>query len=244
MMTNTYINTQTWESQFKCIKLNTKNQKAYNIQDSQAVSDPSTNWTQRCLTCQIGRDGVHSTFLSPRKETFQNLLSTLNFFRSNEFSTSNLGRTNLVPQTWVIKPPLKARLPSSPLPAADTIEARVGHYPTVYYLRVGYNTPPVYLKLGSNEFSTSNLGRTNLVPQTWVIKPPLKARLPSSPLPAADTDRGPRRPLSYCVLSESWVQHSARLPQTWDSQAVSDPSTNWTQRCLTCQIGRDGVHST
>ncbi|PIC11847.1 hypothetical protein B9Z55_028809 [Caenorhabditis nigoni] len=41
-----------------------------------------------------------------------------------------------------------------------------------------------------------------LLPQTWVIKPPLKARLPSSPLPAADTDRGPRRPLSYCVLSE------------------------------------------
>ena len=38
-----------------------KMQKAYNIQDSQAVSDPSTNWTQRCLTCQIGRDGVHST---------------------------------------------------------------------------------------------------------------------------------------------------------------------------------------
>ncbi|PIC39288.1 hypothetical protein B9Z55_011024 [Caenorhabditis nigoni] len=38
-----------------------KKQKAYNIQDSQAVSDPSTNWTQRCLTCQIGRDGVHST---------------------------------------------------------------------------------------------------------------------------------------------------------------------------------------
>ena len=37
-------------------------QKAYNIQDSQAVSDPSTNWTQRCLTCQIGRDGVHSTW--------------------------------------------------------------------------------------------------------------------------------------------------------------------------------------
>ena len=35
--------------------------KAYNIQDSQAVSDPSTNWTQRCLTCQIGRDGVYST---------------------------------------------------------------------------------------------------------------------------------------------------------------------------------------
>ena len=41
--------------------MKTKCKKAYNIQDSQAVSDPSTNWTQRCLTCQIGRDGVHST---------------------------------------------------------------------------------------------------------------------------------------------------------------------------------------
>uniref|UniRef100_A0A8R1EK81 Uncharacterized protein n=1 Tax=Caenorhabditis japonica TaxID=281687 RepID=A0A8R1EK81_CAEJA len=43
-------------------KVTSQNAKAYNIQDSQAVSDPSTNWTQRCLTCQIGRDGVYSTF--------------------------------------------------------------------------------------------------------------------------------------------------------------------------------------
>ena len=34
---------------------------AYNTRDSQAVSDPSTNRAQRCLTCQIGRDGVFST---------------------------------------------------------------------------------------------------------------------------------------------------------------------------------------
>ncbi|PIC44910.1 hypothetical protein B9Z55_005114 [Caenorhabditis nigoni] len=100
MMTNTYINTQTW--------------------DSQAVSDPSTNWTQRCLTCQIGRMACIQR------------------------------RTNLVPQTWVIKPPLNARLPSSPLPAADAIEARVGHYATVYYLRFGTTLRP----------PTSNLGIT------------------------------------------------------------------------------------
>ena len=31
---------------------------------------------------------------------------------------------------------------------------------------------------------------------------------------------------------------------TWDSQAVSDPSTNQAQRCLTWQIGRDVVFST
>ena len=35
--------------------------KAYNTRDSQDVSDPSTNRAQRCLTCQIGRDGVLST---------------------------------------------------------------------------------------------------------------------------------------------------------------------------------------
>src|SRR3954447_10567727 len=34
--------------------------KAYNTRDSQDVSDPSTNRAQRCLTCQIGRDGVFS----------------------------------------------------------------------------------------------------------------------------------------------------------------------------------------
>mgnify|MGYP006347594935 CR=1 FL=1 len=38
-----------------------KSQKAYDTQDSQAVSDPSTNWAQRCLTLQIGRDAVYST---------------------------------------------------------------------------------------------------------------------------------------------------------------------------------------
>ncbi|CAD6199959.1 unnamed protein product [Caenorhabditis auriculariae] len=33
-------------------------QKAYGKPNSQAVSDPSTTGSQRCLTCQIGRDGV------------------------------------------------------------------------------------------------------------------------------------------------------------------------------------------
>ena len=38
-------------------------------------------------------------------------------------------------------------------------------------------------------------------------------------------------------------ESSAKAYDTWDSQAVSDPSTNQAQRCLTCQIGRDGVCS-
>jgi hypothetical protein len=36
-------------------------EKAYDTPDSQDVSVPSTKGAQRCLTCQIGRDGVHST---------------------------------------------------------------------------------------------------------------------------------------------------------------------------------------
>ena len=36
-------------------------QKAYDTRGSQDVSDPSTSRAQRCLTCQIGRDGVFST---------------------------------------------------------------------------------------------------------------------------------------------------------------------------------------
>ena len=40
----------------------------------------------------------------------------------------------------------------------------------------------------------------------------------------------------------NWEQKLAY--DTWDSQAVSDPSTNQAQRCLTWQIGRDAVCST
>ena len=47
-------------------------QKAYGTRDSQAVSDPSTNRAQRCLTCQIGRDGVFSTWYG-RKRKHTNL---------------------------------------------------------------------------------------------------------------------------------------------------------------------------
>jgi hypothetical protein len=35
--------------------------KDYDTPDSQDVSVPSTKEAQRCLTCQIGRDGVLST---------------------------------------------------------------------------------------------------------------------------------------------------------------------------------------
>src|SRR3569623_862660 len=42
--------------------------KAYNTRDSQDVSDPSTNRAQRCLTCQIGRDGVFSTWYGRKRE--------------------------------------------------------------------------------------------------------------------------------------------------------------------------------
>lgn len=40
--------------------------KNYNIRCSQAVSDPSTNRTRRCLTWQIGRDAVCSTWYGRR----------------------------------------------------------------------------------------------------------------------------------------------------------------------------------
>ena len=44
----------------------------------------------------------------------------------------------------------------------------------------------------------------------------------------------------YC----SFVGRKIFAYSTWDSQAVSDPSTNQAQRCLTWQIGRDVVLST
>ena len=45
-----------------------QNSKAYVTRDSQAVSDPSTNRAHRCLTCQIGRDGVFSTSYERKRE--------------------------------------------------------------------------------------------------------------------------------------------------------------------------------
>uniref|UniRef100_A0A914EM16 F-box domain-containing protein n=1 Tax=Acrobeloides nanus TaxID=290746 RepID=A0A914EM16_9BILA len=53
-------------------------QKAYNTRDSQDVSDPSTNRAQRCLTYQIGRDGVFSTWYG-RKRKQQLLEAQENF---------------------------------------------------------------------------------------------------------------------------------------------------------------------
>ena len=46
-----------------------RSKNAYNTWDSQAVSDPSTNQAQRCLTCQIGRDGVFSTWYGRKRES-------------------------------------------------------------------------------------------------------------------------------------------------------------------------------
>ena len=60
-----------WDGSFK------KKQKAYDTRDSQAVSDPSTNRAQRCLTCQIGRDGVLSTWCGRKR--------TLLFFQPRQF---------------------------------------------------------------------------------------------------------------------------------------------------------------
>ena len=45
-----------------------KHQNAYSTPDSQAVSDPSTNGAQRCLTWQIGRDAVFSTWYGRKRE--------------------------------------------------------------------------------------------------------------------------------------------------------------------------------
>ena len=47
----------------------TKMQKAYDTRDSQAVSDPSTNRAQRCLTWQIGRDAVFSTWYGRKRRS-------------------------------------------------------------------------------------------------------------------------------------------------------------------------------
>ena len=53
-------------------------QKAYGTRDSQAVSDPSTNRAQRCLTGQIERDGVFSTWYG-RKRNIQVVYRSLFF---------------------------------------------------------------------------------------------------------------------------------------------------------------------
>ena len=46
-----------------------KSKKAYNTWDSQAVSDPSTNQAQRCLTWQIRRDAVFSTWYGRKRKS-------------------------------------------------------------------------------------------------------------------------------------------------------------------------------
>lgn len=48
-------------------KFSPKRQKAYDTRDSQAVSDPSTNRARRCLTWQIGRDAVFSTWYGRKR---------------------------------------------------------------------------------------------------------------------------------------------------------------------------------
>ena len=42
-------------------------QKAYDTRYSQAVTHPSTNRARRCLTSQIGRDGVYSAWYGRRR---------------------------------------------------------------------------------------------------------------------------------------------------------------------------------
>ena len=67
-----------------------KSQKAYDTQDSQAVSDPSTNWAQRCLTLQIGRDAVYSTrYGRKRKKGNFHCLSYLMFMSHYSFVISH-----------------------------------------------------------------------------------------------------------------------------------------------------------
>ena len=49
------------------MRLRGKEEKAYSTWDSQAVSDPSTNQARRCLTWQIGRDAVLSTWYGRKR---------------------------------------------------------------------------------------------------------------------------------------------------------------------------------
>ena len=51
--------------------------RAYDTGDSQAVSDPSTNPAQRCLTCEIGRDRVCSAWYGRRRAPTLRLLCSL-----------------------------------------------------------------------------------------------------------------------------------------------------------------------
>uniref|UniRef100_A0A0K0DM32 Zf-3CxxC domain-containing protein n=1 Tax=Angiostrongylus cantonensis TaxID=6313 RepID=A0A0K0DM32_ANGCA len=133
----------------KCDITSRKTRKAYDTWDSQAVSDPSTNQAQRCLTCQIGRDGVLSTWYGRKRTHMLNCCTQ--------------------------------------------------------YKRIAHRDSQAVSDPSTNQAQrclTCQIGRDGVL-STWY---------------------GPY--------------------DTWDSQAVSDPSTNQAQRCLTCQIGRDGVLST
>ena len=92
-----------------CIKKRSKkkSKRAYDTRGSQAVSDPSTNRAQRCLTCQIRRDGVLSTWCGRKRK--DGILATRHCFaagledfhprlwRSFRYS-SNINR--LVEKVW------------------------------------------------------------------------------------------------------------------------------------------------
>uniref|UniRef100_A0A8R1XQ61 Uncharacterized protein n=1 Tax=Onchocerca volvulus TaxID=6282 RepID=A0A8R1XQ61_ONCVO len=62
-------------------------------------------------------------------------------------------------------------------------------------------------KISLQATAVETLGRNIQLPQTWVIKP--------------------------ILLLKKFPKKTKHVYNTWDSQAVSDPSTNQAQRCLT-----------
>ena len=74
-----------------------KMQKAYDTRGSQDVSDPSTSQAQRCLTCQIGRDGVFSTRYGRkrRKRIMKGFCEWRSHTRSFLFPIHSLALTSL-----------------------------------------------------------------------------------------------------------------------------------------------------
>ena len=79
--------------QTRCAKF--KQENVYNIVYSQAVTHPSTNTTQRCLTSVIGRELVLSTWYGRRHSLRLKTQTILNRPQSSDLSSLRLGQENL-----------------------------------------------------------------------------------------------------------------------------------------------------
>ena len=71
-------------------------------------------------------------------------------------------------------------------------------------------------------------------PKNW--SPPRQG-LTLQPMTAADSN-------DKCCAGSSWRQKRCLPHDTWDSQAISNQSTNCAQRCYTCEIWQVCMYST